>query len=136
MNITLGNWAAIILFSLLTLMLSLYISLVSAWHKRARHFIIPLCITIIVFSSILFGCHWYNTHTASGARAYKNYQSEIANGIDRTITILADDGMILYQHTGKFDVDITDNYLVFDEEGQRTVISKSYTTTILIEETN
>ena len=48
--------------------------------------------------------------------------------------IIADDGKVIYEREGKFDLEIQDHYVIFDENHQRTVIYRSYTTTMVIEE--
>lgn len=49
-------------------------------------------ISIAIFIAAFCGISWYNTSTASGIRAYKDYQSNMNNGIEREITITAEDG--------------------------------------------
>lgn len=39
-------------------------------------------ISIAIFIGAIFGINWYNTSTAFGIRAYKDYQSNIDNGIE------------------------------------------------------
>lgn len=68
------------------------------------------------------------------ARNYKDYQSNIHNGIERTLKIVADDGYVIYEREGKFDIEIHDDYIVFDENGERTIIYRSYTSSLVIEE--
>lgn len=94
-------------------------------------FVVCLCITLIVMASI----GWYNTNTASGKRALKDNQSELTNGIDREITITAEDGREIFHYEGKVDVesDHTDNYIKFEsEEGKRYLIYYGIQDTITI----
>lgn len=94
-------------------------------------------ISIAIFISAIFGINWYNTSTASGIRAYKDYQSNIDNGIEREITITAEDGREIFHYKGKVDVesDHTDNYIKFEsEEGKRYMIYYGITDTIIIKE--
>ena len=70
-------------------------------------------------------------------RAYKDYQSNIDNGIEREITITAEDGREIFHYKGKIDVesDHTDNYIKFEsEEGKRYLIYYGITDTIVIKE--
>jgi len=89
---------------------------------------------ILIIVIIAFSLHFYNTKTATGARNYKDYQSNIHNGIERTLKIVADDGYVIYEREGKFDIEIHDDYIVFDENGERTIIYRSYTSSLVIEE--
>lgn len=94
-------------------------------------------ISIAILIGAIFGINWYNTSTASGIRAYKDYQSNIDNGIEREITITAEDGREIFHYKGKVDVesDHTDNYIKFEsEEGKRYMIYYGITDTIIIKE--
>ena len=94
-------------------------------------------ISVAIFIGTIFGINWYNTSTASGIRAYKDYQSNMTNGIEREITITAEDGREIFHYKGKVDVesDHTDNYIKFEsEEGKRYMIYYGITDTIIIKE--
>ena len=94
-------------------------------------------ISIAIFIGAICGINWYNTSTASGIRAYKDYQSNMTNGIEREITITAEDGREIFHYKGKVDVesDHTDNYIKFEsEEGKRYLIYYGITDTIIIKE--
>lgn len=94
-------------------------------------------ISVVIFFGTIFGINWYNTSTASGIRAYKDYQSNMSNGIEREITITAEDGREIFHYKGKVDVesDHTDNYIKFEsEEGKRYMIYYGITDTIVIKE--
>lgn len=103
---------------------------------------VPAGVASIVICAILMvgmvaGIGWYNTSTASGKRAYKDYQSEMSNGIEREITITAEDGREIFHYEGKVDVesDHDDNYIKFEsEEGKRYLIYYGITDTIIIKE--
>lgn len=94
-------------------------------------------ISIAIFIDAIFGINWYNSSTASDIRAYKDYQSNMSNGIEREITITAEDGREIFHYKGKVDVesDHTDNYIKFEsEEGKRYLIYYGITDTIIIKE--
>ena len=94
-------------------------------------------ISIAIFIAAFCGISWYNTSTASGIRAYKDYQSNMNNGIEREITITAEDGREIFHYKGKIDVesDHTDNYIKFEsEEGKRYLIYYGIADTIVIKE--
>lgn len=94
-------------------------------------------ISIAIVIAAFCGISWYNTSTASGIRAYKDYQSNMNNGIEREITITAEDGREIFHYKGKIDVesDHTDNYIKFEsEEGKRYLIYYGITDTIVIKE--
>lgn len=128
---TFGNW---ILFGVVAIIGGITVALVYSEYDWDTPTICTLIIAIVVVILLMFGVGWYNTHTASGARALKDYQSNISNGIERTLKVVADDGYILYQREGKFDIEVHDNYIVFDEKGVRTILYRSLTSTLVIEE--
>ncbi len=78
---------------------------------------------------------WQHTNTASGIRAMKDYRSELSNGIDREITITAEDGREIFHYEGKVDIESnhTDNYIKFEsEDGKRYIIYYGIQDTITI----
>lgn len=98
---------------------------------------IALLVTLVIIGGTMGFVAWYNTSTASGIRAVKDYQSNINNGIDREITITAEDGREIFHYEGKVDIesDHTDNYIKFEsEEGKRYIIYYGITDTVLIRE--
>lgn len=129
---TLGNWIAFVFVFLIFILISLGIGVSS--DSVAAGVISGLVglILLIVMMNIV---RWYNTNTASGIRAVKDYQSELSNGIDREITITAEDGREIFHYEGKVDVESnhTDNYIKFEsEEGKRYIIYYGIQDTIKI----
>lgn len=134
MSLTLGNWLFVGFCVLLTLLITGGILLVSdgdSWVGALITFIVVLVISV----GILIGLNWYNTSTASGVRSYKDWQSELNNGIYREITITAEDGRVIFHYEGKVDIESNheDNYIKFEsEDGKRFIIYYGITDTILI----
>ena len=98
-------------------------------------YLITATISAIIIILIVIGIKWYNTHTASGVRAVKDFQSELSNGIEREITITAEDGREIFYYEGKVDIesDHDDNYIKFEsEEGKRYIIYYGIQDTITI----
>lgn len=99
--------------------------------------IIVLLVTILVLLSCFFGFRWYYSSTASGMRAVKDQQSNLNNGLNREITITAEDGREIYHYKGKCDIETQDRYILFEgEDGLRRTIYWGITDTIIIEELN
>lgn len=99
--------------------------------------VITLVITVILVLVSIFGLKWYNTHTASGKRNYKDFQSEFHDGIEREITITAEDGREIFHYEGKVDIETVHegnaNYILFEsEEGKRYIIYYGIQDTVLI----
>ena len=128
---TIGNW---ILFGILLVIGLIVTVFIAADSYEILPTVISAIVTIVVVALVVVGVGWYNTHTASGARALKDYQSNLSNGIERTLKVIADDGYIIYEREGKFDVEVHDDYIVFDENHIRTILYRSLTSTLTIEE--
>lgn len=97
-------------------------------------YIVGLIATLIIAAAICGGMGWWLYCTESGKRAIKDTQSNVAGGIERTVTVYDFDGDIIEKYTGKFDVSYDSERIKFDDEnGKRHVIY--YTTgTVIIDE--
>ena len=97
--------------------------------------IVSIVVSIGLTVALGFGLNWYNTSTASGIRNFKDYKSNLSNGIEREITITSEDGREIFHYEGKVDVESnhTDNYIKFEsEEGKRYIIYYGIQDTITI----
>ena len=86
---------------------------------------------VLVAGSLIIGAfaglHWYYTETAEGRRAVIDQQSNINNGLERTINILNADGEVIRTYTGVIDIEGNDGgYLVFDYNGRRYTYYNCY----------
>ena len=96
--------------------------------------LIALLVTIIVLGGVLWFGSWYYNNTASGARAVKDQQLDWSQGVERIIQVIESDGSVSYEYHGKVDIEMHDNYIVFDENNKRVILYKSYTSTLVITE--
>ena len=131
--LTFGNWICIICCIIFGILVTLYIG--AEFDNGVAPYIITATISAIIIILIVIGIKWYNTHTASGVRAVKDFQSELSNGIEREITITAEDGREIFYYEGKVDIesDHDDNYIKFEsEEGKRYIIYYGIQDTITI----
>lgn len=99
--------------------------------------VVNAVITIVLVVGMIFFFNWYNTSTASGMRSYKDFQSELSNGIYRELVITAEDGREIFRYEGKFDIERHENgddrYLRFEsQEGKRYTISYGIQDTVII----
>ena len=70
----------------------------------------------------VFGNWWYSS-TEEGKRAVKTQDSNFNGGITREVMVYDMDGDLLAEYRGRFDVDYTDERVMFDDEnGQRHII--------------
>ena len=131
--LTLGNWLCIIGCVILGIIITVGIGV--ECDSGIAPYLISAMISAIIIILIVIGIKWYNTHTASGVRAVKDFQSELSNGIDREITITAEDGREIFYYEGKVDIESNheDNYIKFEsEEGKRYIIYYGIQDTITI----
>lgn len=111
--------------------------LVASAYESKKPILISIPVMAVCAVIMVFTLSWWNTHTASGARSVKEYQSEFNNGLEREITITAEDGREIFHYEGKVDIetkhDENANYILFEsEEGQRYLIYYGITDTVLI----
>lgn len=133
MLLTIGDWILIGLLGLVGISLAVYFF----YCDSPKGGVITLIITIAICVIGIFGFNWYHEHTASGIRSYKDFESELSNGINREIVITAEDGREIFRFEGKFDVerhaDGDDRYLRFEtQDGLRYTISYGIQDTVLI----
>lgn len=86
---------------------------------------------VLVAGSLIIGAfaglHWYYAETAEGRRAVIDQQSNINNGLERTINILNADGEVIRTYTGVIDIEGNDGgYVVFDYNGRRYTYYNCY----------
>lgn len=99
--------------------------------------IITVLVCVIILLACIFFFKWYYSSTASGARALKDQESNFNKGLNREITITAEDGREIYHYKGKCDIETQDRYILFEgEDGLRRTIYWGVTDTIIIEELN
>lgn len=130
---TIGLWVTAIAIGVIGLAVSIAIGVVdSNWGAC----IIGILITIIIVGATLGIGYWYYNNTADGARALKDEQSNLNNGLMREIIITAQDGREIFYYKGKCDIETDNsNYILFeDEEGYRHIIYKGALDTIIVNE--
>lgn len=95
-----------------------------------------LLITLILIFGLVGIFRWHNTSTASGLRAVKDQQSELSNGLERSIVVTAEDGREIYRYEGKCDIETDNgNYILFEDANRkRVIIYKGVQDTIIISE--
>ena len=133
MALTIGNWILIAIIAIIGIGLGLYGIYDGNSTKAIIGGIALVCVSII----LVFVLNWYHKNTASGVRSYKDFTSEMENGIDREITITAEDGREIFHYEGKVDIE-TDhegsaNYICFEtQDGKRYLIYYGIQDTLLI----
>ena len=134
MALTLVNWIIVVVVFIALGFAGLALGSQIADNELAGG-LVGVIIAIVLTLGLMFGLNWYNTSTASGIRAYKDFKSELSNGIDREITITAEDGRQIFHYEGKVDVESNheDNYIKFEsEDGKRYIVYYGIQDTITI----
>lgn len=135
MALTIGNWILIVLIALIGI--GVGIAAIFCEHKAWGIAAIAAGIILALVLGIVFS--WWHNNTAAGARAMKDYESNMNNGLNREITITAEDGRVIFHYEGKVDIetkhDGNANYILFEsEEGYRHIIYYGVQDTVLIVE--
>lgn len=129
---TIGLWVTAIVIGVIGLVISIAIGVADYnWGGC----IIGILITVIVVGATLGIGHWYYNNTADGARALKDEQSNLNNGLMREIIITAEDGREIFRYKGKCDIETNVGYILFEgEDGLRRIIYYGALDTIIITE--
>lgn len=129
---TISQW---VIIAIVAIIIVICISAIITTYESLKVKIATIVIGLIVMILVFFGFHWYNTSTASGIRSLKDFKSNLSNGIEREITITAEDGRQIFHYEGKVDVESNhvDNYIKFEsEQGKRYLIYYGVQDTISI----
>lgn len=110
--------------------------IITLTDSRITSKIFAAVIAAITIVGLWLGSNYYYTSTATGLRKSRDYKSNISLGVDRTVSVMEDDGNVIYTYSGKIDIETdNDNYILFDdEEGKRHIIYKGATQMILVED--
>lgn len=133
MALTIGNWIFIGIVFAIGIIVIIYLMTDGSYGGA----IASAVITILLCLILMFGLSWYHKNTASGARSYKDFESNLQNGLEREITIYAEDGRQIFHYEGKVDIETKHNgnanYILFEsEEGRRYIIYYGIQDTVLI----
>lgn len=131
MTLTIGQWIffGIIIICVIVIAIALF------YNEYPGIGFTVLLIGLAIAVGFMLYTNWWNTSTASGARNYKDYESNLNNGLDRTLKIYAEDGRMIYSYEGKIDIEDNENYILFeDENGKRHIIYYGIQDTVIIEE--
>lgn len=133
MALTIGN--IILLIAIAIMGIAVVIGCFVTEHKIGGT--VAIFMTIIIFFALMFGLSWWHKNTAEGARAMKDYESNMNNGLMREITITSEDGREIFHYEGKCDIETkhegNGNYILFEsEEGLRHIIYYGITDTVII----
>ena len=95
---------------------------------------IGVLILALVLGAILIISPIVYMNTEAGARALKDQQSNFNEGIERVVKVYDVNGELIEQYEGRFDVETTPNYVLFDDENNKRHMIYYTTGTIIIDE--
>lgn len=95
---------------------------------------IGVLIFAIILGAILIVSPIVYMNTEAGARALKDQQSNFNEGIERVVKIYDVNGELIEQYEGRFDVETTSSYVLFDDENNKRHMIYYTTGTIIIDE--
>lgn len=99
-----------------------YVTTASPGKKKSSKAVEVLLVLVCAAALTAF-CLWSLYGTESGKRSIKSFESNVSGGVERTVTVYDMDGDVIATYSGKFDVDYTDERILFDDEdGKRHVI--------------
>lgn len=116
---TVGGWIlfAIVSFLILSIGVAIFSELDEWWIR-----VIVVLIAAVLIAVLYFGMTWWYTNTASGSRALIDEQSNLSNGMERTITVYTADGQVIARYSGRIDLAANSGgYVKFDFEGKRYI---------------
>lgn len=130
---TIGIWVTAFIIGIIGLIIGIVAMMTS--YDGPKKGIIIIVITVLVVGIILGYGYWYCNYTADGARALKDQQSNLNNGLNREIIITAEDGREIFYYQGKCDIETNSGYILFEgEDGLRRIIYYGALDTIIIVE--
>lgn len=130
---TIGIWVTAIIIGIIGLTIGIATMVTS--YDGPMVGILIIMVTILLVGVILGAGYWYCNHTAAGARALKDQQSNLDNGLNREIIITAEDGREIFYYQGKCDIETHSGYILFEgEDGLRRIIYYGALDTIIIVE--
>ena len=100
-------------------------------RERSR---LPMGFKIILAIVIIIIIAGIVVNQASIKRWLKDKQSEISNGIERTVEVYDINGKLIKKYEGKFDIEWQDDRIKFDDENNQRHIIYFKTGTIIVDE--
>jgi uncharacterized lipoprotein YehR (DUF1307 family) len=77
-----------------------------------------LIILLAMLVLILVGCEALNNQV-------KSIESDV-RGLDRVVTLYANDGSVIKRYEGKFTIKTEDGVLIFTHDGKRIILNGTY----------
>ena len=129
---TIGCWILCVL-GVLAVAVGVALAINFASDREIGSAVAVVIISVILGGAMIIGPIVYS-NTEEGQRALKDQQSNFYGGISRTVEVYDINGNLIKSYEGKFDIETDhNNYIMFDDNGQRHIIYFT-TGTIIIDE--
>ena len=70
--------------------------------------------SILIIAGGIYAGNWWLNNTASGLRTQVTWRAEMQLGLDRTIQVFTATGELVYEYSGRFDVDQNAERIIID----------------------
>ena len=127
---TVGGWIAFVVIAALIIGFAQYVVIDELNGTKFKTLLISCVVVVGILCVMLF----YYNGTAMGKRAFKTQESELNDGIYRTVRVYSMDGQLIQEYNGKFDVDYDDNRIIVDDDHDKRHIIYYPTGTVIIDE--
>ena len=108
------------------------INFITDEKAKTATFVIAFILTV---SLVMGGAVLYINKSQSGIRLKKEYTSEYHGGIKRELKVYSMNGTLLYEDTGKFDVDYDDGRIKYvDQHGKVKIIYLGDSASVVVKE--
>lgn len=136
---TIGGIVLGIIVTILIIIIAICIiyNVEAAWYEKSQINAVVITTTVVglvLLAATWAGLYWHYANTASGKRALKTQDSNFNDGIEREITVYDVDGDILEHFQGRFDVDYSNERILFDDENGNRHVIYFKTGTVIINE--
>lgn len=125
---TISGWVIVELGWFLVIVITAFVIAINL----DRWWVIALSIVLAIAICVGFYAigRWYYTSTASGIRELTDQQSNLSNGLQRTINVYTANGDKIAEYHGKIDLEMDQDYIKFDWEGKRYIYYNCFVETI------
>lgn len=108
------------------------INFITDEKAKTATFVIAFILTV---SLVMGGAVLYINKSQSGIRLKKEYTSEYHGGIKRELKVYSMNGTLLYEDSGKFDVDYDDGRIKYvDQHGKVKIIYLGDSASVVVKE--
>lgn len=95
---------------------------------------VAVMIISFILSATLITVPIIYSNTEAGKRALKDQKSNFGAGIEREVRVYDVSGELIEKYSGKFDVETTSEYIIFDDENDKRHMIYYTTGTVIIDE--